>query len=136
MPQRPLGIVLTALYSAASAVLSVVVSLLGFIGAGLVSQASAGWVGLLGTAALILGIASAASAYGLWTRQSWAPRVTLYIYAVSIVLGVLALFYDQSPGNIVVQLVGIAIAMLIVVYIRRPEVVALFSESGSAPPHV
>ena len=136
MPDRPLGIVLTAIYSAINGVLGVLIALLGFAGAGVVSGAAAGWVGLLGLAALALAVVFGAVAYGLWTRQSWAPNVTFYAYGASIALGVVAMLYDRTAGNIVLQLVGMGIAIIVILYIQRPDVVARFldRDSGAADP--
>jgi uncharacterized membrane protein (DUF2068 family) len=128
MPERPFGIVLTAIYSGVSAVFGVVVGLLGFVGAGIVSPTAAGWVALLSFAALALGVVSAAAAYGLWSRQPWAPKVTLALNAAGIVMGVLAILYDRSTGNVLLQVIGIVISCVIIAYIRKPEVEALFRD--------
>ncbi len=129
MPTRPLGIVLVALCSAVSAVLSLFVAVLAFGGSAVIGRESAGWIGLLGFAVLALGIVLAAVAYGLWTGQPWAPQLTLYTYWASAGLGVIALLYDTSTGNMILQIVGIVLDLVIVRYIRKPEVAAL-----SAPP--
>jgi hypothetical protein len=58
MPNRPLGVVLIALYSALGALLCLLVSFLAMGGAVLVPRMAAGWMGLLSTA--LLGSAHAA----------------------------------------------------------------------------
>jgi uncharacterized membrane protein (DUF2068 family) len=126
MPSRPLGIVLIVLYSALGALLSVLVALLAFGGAAVVGRAAAGWMGLLSLALLAFAVAAAAVAYGLWTRQRWAPQLTIVTYWVSAALGVAGMLMDTSAGNIVLQLVGIAIALVIIRYMRKPEINALF----------
>ena len=127
MPSRALGIVLVALYSTLNALLSLLVALLAFGGSAIIGRASAGWMGLLGFAIFALGIVMAAVAYGLWTRQPWAPQLTLYVYWTSVAFGIIALFYDLTAGNIVLQLAGIVIALLVIRYIRKPEVVAMYA---------
>jgi hypothetical protein len=127
MPSRPLGIVLVALYSALGALLAVLVALLAFGGAAIVQRAAAGWMGLLGMALFAWAIVAAAVAYGLWTRQPWAPQLTIVTYWISVGLGVVAMLMDTSAGNIVLQLVGIAIALVIIRYIRKPDVTSLFA---------
>lgn len=134
MPSRPLGIVLIALYSAFTSVMSVFVSLLAVFGAALVQRAS-GWMGLLGFGVLAMGILMAAVTYGLWTRQAWAPRLTYVAYAISIPLGLIALFADTALGNLLLQITGIVVACVVIAYIRRPEVIGLFApHDASSPP--
>jgi hypothetical protein len=136
MSGKPLGIVLTAAYSAITAVFCVLLSFLGFFGAGLVQPAVAGWVSLLSFVGLALGIVAAAVAYGLWTRQPWAPNLTLYTFWVWVVLGVVAMFYDRTPGNMLLQIVGIVISLAVIRYVRQPEVAALFLDrqvDGASP---
>ncbi len=126
MPSRPLGIVLVALYSAFTAVLALLVAVLALGVAAMVGRESAGWISLLGLAVLALGIVLAAVAYGLWTRQPWAPQLTLYAYWASAGLGVVALLYDTSAGNMILQIVGIVLDLVIIRYIRKPEIIALY----------
>lgn len=126
MPARPLAIVLIALYSALGALLSLLVALLAFGGAAIVSRVAAGWLGLLSTALLGLAVLYAAVAYGLWTRQAWAPKLTLGAYWLSAGLGLIALVSDLTPGNVILQIVGIAICLAIIRHMRKPGTVALF----------
>jgi hypothetical protein len=127
MPQRPLGIVLIVLYSALGAALTLLVALLAFGGAAAVQRAAAGWMGLLGFALIGVAVLAAAVAYGLWTRQPWAPQLTILTYWLSAGLGVIGMLMDTSAGNIVLQLVGIAICLVIIRYIRKPEIASLFA---------
>jgi hypothetical protein len=110
-------------------VFSLLVTVLAFGGAAMAGRDRAGWIGLLGMGVLAVGIALAAVAYGLWTRQPWAPKLTLYTYWVSAGLGVIALLYDRTAGNIALQVVGIVIDLIVIRYIRKPEVIALYTAS-------
>jgi hypothetical protein len=129
MPARPLGIVLIVLYSALGAVLFLLVAVLALGSAAMVSRVTSGWMGLLSVAMLGLAVLFCAIAYGLWTRQVWAPRLTLGAYWLSVGLGVIALLWDLTLGNIILQLVGIAICLVIIRYIRKPEIASLFAAS-------
>jgi hypothetical protein len=79
----------------------------------------------------IVGVFLVASAYGLWTLQPWGRRYSWWLYLGLVPLGVIAIFplipgQRMSLGNTVMQLIGIAIDIAVLVYLTRPAVVRLF----------
>ena len=126
---KPLGLILLAAYTGISAVLSA----LG--GAGLMFAAASPevthqwWVPILGFALLLVGVLAFAATYGLWVLVSWGYSLARLIYIVSIPLGLVALLADRTAGNVILQLVGVALAVWILVYLAKPEIKGLFRAS-------
>ena len=126
---KPLGLILTAIYTGISAVLGVLMGAgIMFAGAA-VGGAMSKWAPILGFAMLLLGILAFAAVYGLWALVSWGHSLARVIYIASIPLGLVALLADRTVGNVVVQLVGIALAIWILVYLAKPEIKGLFRAS-------
>jgi uncharacterized membrane protein (DUF2068 family) len=83
-----------------------------------------------------LGVFLIASAYGLWTLQPWGRAYAWWLYLGCIPLGVLAIFpllpgQTMSVGNTVMQLIGIAIDIAVLIYLARPEVARLFEAAAA-----
>ena len=123
---KPLGLVLVVLYTALSGLTSLFAS-------GLVLLASAIpgvplWIGLFGFFLLIYTLLLFASVYGLWSLQAWGFNLAMFIYLVSIPIGLLAIFpilpdSQFSTFNTIYQLIGIAISVLVLWYLSRPNYV-------------
>lgn len=133
--RKPLGITLIALYSGLSALMLVpagcTITLLGQVpGVG-------GFASILGYMSSLLGLLSCAVVYGLWTLQEWGRSLAFWLFAVSIPLGIIAIFPPlagpkATAGNTVFQLVSIAIDLLIVAYLTKQQVKELFSSVTSS----
>ena len=73
------------------------------------------------------GIALLAASYGLWTLQKWGWQLSIAALSASIVLGVIAILpilpdSSFSIGNLIYQLLFIAINALSINYLLRYEV--------------
>lgn len=72
---------------------------------------------------LLLGVIELAIAWGLWKGQGWAWTVALIVAVLGIIGGVIALV-SGSLYNIVT----LAVQVIIVYYLYRPEVKAYFGK--------
>ncbi|TVT48407.1 MAG: hypothetical protein FHK82_17750 [Sedimenticola thiotaurini] len=128
---KPVGIVLIAIYSALSGLL--------LFGAGaLMMLASAVpdmpiWITLLGVIFMALGVFLLAVMYGLWSTQKWGLKIAKWLYVISIPLGIISIFpiypgSEMTIGNTVLQLLGIGLAAFIIYYLSKPNVVALYQD--------
>ena len=84
---------------------------------------------ILGFALLLVGVLAFAATYGLWVLVSWGYTLARLIYIVSIPLGLFAVLADRTTENIILQLVGVALAVWILVYLAKPEIKGLFRAS-------
>ena len=75
----------------------------------------------------IVGIITLAAAYGLWSQQRWGLSLTIVIYIGSILLSLIAIYLDHSADNVILQIIGIAIAATILVYLSGKANRALFN---------
>ena len=70
-----------------------------------------------------LGVAYAAAAYGLFSRQAWGRGFAWWLYLVAIPLSLAFLLADDASwAHTVFQLLGTATDALIVWYLRRDAV--------------
>lgn len=88
--KKPVGIVLIAIYSAFSGLIS-------FLGGLVFMLASAipnipAWFYILSMVFILFGVLLFASVYGLWSFQSWGWIFTFWLYVVSIPLGIISIF--------------------------------------------
>ena len=113
---KPAGLVVIALYSALVGLAAMLIGGAVFSGVGFFVAA--------------LGVLLLASTYGLWTVQPWGRSCAWWLYAAFIPLGVLAIFQRLSTGNTVLQVLGIAIDIAVLVYLGKPEVQRLFGVEG------
>jgi uncharacterized membrane protein (DUF2068 family) len=133
-PHRPIGITILAVLETIGALvllaLGTMVILLGaavLVAIGL-GEASLGIalseiVVFVGGFILLLGVIELAIAWGLWKGQGWAWTVALIVAVLGIIGGVIALV-SGSLYNIVT----LAIQVIIVYYLYRPEVKAYFGK--------
>jgi hypothetical protein len=130
MSSRPLGIVLIVIYAAINVVLAVATAFLALFGSAFVgaagNQANEAWLGFLSLLATVLGIVYGAVAYGLWSREPWAPTLTIYVSWASIAVSALFILGNPTSGNVLLNVVGIVIALVIIGYTRKPEIAALY----------
>jgi hypothetical protein len=138
---KPAGIVLIALCSGLSGLAAIPI---GCTAAFLGGLPGGGAFSLVGALVFALGVLLLASAYGLWTLQPWGRTYTWWLYLACIPLGLMAIFgvlpgQTMSTANTILQLVGIAIEIVVLVYLSKPEVAGLFESAegqGSYPEFV
>lgn len=121
-PNLPLGVLLIGLYSAIVGVVSLIVGIV----AGLISNNSDDATVALALTSFLtvaLGVAYAAAAYGLFSRQAWGRGFAWWLYLVAIPLSLAFLLADDASwAHTVFQLLGTATDALIVWYLRRDAV--------------
>lgn len=127
--KKPLGLTATAIYSGFSGLIYLPIGFLLL----LASQApeGGGLFTAVGVLMCVLGVFMLACVYGLWSLQAWGRVLALWLSGISILLGAVSIFPiwpDQqfSIANAVLQLVGIGIAILIMTYLSKFHVKALF----------
>lgn len=129
-PNKPLGIILTALYfGIANGLLPVLGSIPLLFMSGLSLPA---WVTILGVAMLSIGVVSFATCYGLWVLIEWGRKLAIAICAISIPLQLISLKMpgqEITSGTVVMVVVGIAFDVLIIWYLLKDDIKSLFSEA-------
>jgi hypothetical protein len=80
---------------------------------------------------MLLGVVYGAVGYGLWVGERWAPQLTIYVSWASIALSALLTLANPTSGNVLLNLLGIGIALVIIWYIRKPEIAALYERRGA-----
>ena len=127
--KKTLGITAIAVYAAFSGLICLPT---GFIVL-LAAQApdSSGIFTAVGLLFSVMGVFSFASVYGLWSLQEWGRVLTLWLSGISIVLGFVAIFpiwpeQQFSVSNTILQLFGIGVCVLIMVYLLKPGIKSLF----------
>lgn len=128
---RPMGITILAVLSAIGGVLSILggIALIGLGGVGAASTGQAALFGLgaiFGLLLLASGIASLAFAYGAWTLQAWAWTLGVALQIISIALAVLAVIGGSDISS---QIIGVAIAAIILYYLMQPTIKAAFGRA-------
>jgi hypothetical protein len=66
------------------------------------------------------------ASYGLFTLQSWAPRLTTILWIITAVIGILGMLFVQTPGTVVSGLFYLGAAALIYGYFGKPEIRSLY----------
>ncbi|HEY6280521.1 MAG TPA: hypothetical protein VIW72_01835 [Burkholderiales bacterium] len=132
---KPLGIVLIALYSGLFGLVSFPIGCTAILVSG--APGTGALFSIFSFLITAVGILLLASAYGLWTLQSWGRNFSWWLYVISIPLGAMSIFVlppgqHMSEGNTILQLLGIAVDLVIIWYLAEPEVAALFGPEGSA----
>jgi len=121
--QRPLAVVLVTVYTAIGGVLSIVVSVVLMMAGSAASQ----WLPLLGALFLVTGTLSIAACYGLWMLLPWGHTLVTILYAISIPLALLLLAAGKpGVGDVVLQVVGIGIAIWILIWLHNPTTKGLY----------
>ena len=125
---RPTGITILAVLSAIGGVLSILGGL-ALVGLGGFAAASTGQAALFGLGTifgvllLASGVAGLAFAYGAWTLQPWAWVLGVALQIISLVLAGFAIIGGQDIAS---QIIGIAIAAIILYYLFQPSIRSLF----------
>jgi hypothetical protein len=132
---RPTGITILAILAAILGVLSILAGIaligLGGLAAGVTGQSA--WFGLGGFFGLITlasGVAYIAFAYGGWTLQPWAWPLGVILQLITLVLAAIAIItgLDNIGSAITSQIVGVAIAVVILYYLFQPSIKSLFGK--------
>jgi len=129
---RPLGITIIAAFLGISALLALLVLILGLnrvstlgLGEGMTASTS---LALLG--AIILGFFEVALAWGLWTLRPWAYWTTIIVEAIRVILGLYVVLILQKA--IISGILSLIIPIIILVYlVADRNVRAAFSSSST-----
>ena len=129
---RPLGITIIAAFLGISALLALLVLILGLnrvstlgLGEGMSASTS---IALLG--AIILGFFEVALAWGLWTLRPWAYWTTIIVEAIRVILGLYVVLILQKA--IISGILSLIIPIIILVYlVADRNVRAAFSSSST-----
>ncbi len=136
--QRPTGVTVIALLHFLGAGLLVLCGLMMFAGGGFLatmagSSAARTMLAGMGVFLGILFLAFAALGLfigiGLWKLKNWARVLTIVLNAISLVFAVLALFgalMHFSIGLFIGVLIRAAIALIIILYLLKPDVKKAF----------
>ncbi len=129
---RPLGITIIAAFLGISAILALLILILGLnrvstlgLGEGMTASTS---IALLG--AIILGFFEVALAWGLWTLRPWAYWTTIIVEAIRVILGLYVVLILQKA--IISGILSLIIPIIILVYlVADRNVRAAFSSSST-----
>ena len=129
---RPLGITIIAAFLGISAILALLILILGLnrvstlgLGAGMTPGTS---IALLG--AIILGCIEVALAWGLWTLRPWAYWTTAIVEAIRVILGLYVVLLLREA--IISGILSLIIPIIILVYLFADRNVrAAFSSSST-----
>jgi len=128
---RPTGITILAVLSAIGGVLGILagIALVGLSGVAAAATGTAGLFGLgviFGLVALATGVASLGFAYGAWTLKPWAWPLGVALQVISLALSALTVV---GGGDIAGQVIGVAIAAVILYYLFQPGIKTLFGRA-------
>jgi len=128
---KPVGIVLIAIYSALSGLLMFILGALMMFASAIPDMPV--WITLVGIIIMVLGVCLLAAMYGLWSIQAWGLKVSKWLYVISIPLGLISIFpiypdSEMTTANTIMQLIGISVAAFIIYYLSKPSVVALYQD--------
>jgi uncharacterized membrane protein (DUF2068 family) len=130
-PNKPLGIILTALYFAiVNGLFSVLFSIPLLFLSGFLLPA---WITIFGVVGLALGILSIATCYGLWVLAEWGRTLAIAICSLSIPLNFLSLKIpgqEITSGSVVIVAMSIAVDVLIIWYLLKDNVKSLYFVSN------
>ena len=128
--KKPMGIVLVVIYTALSGVLSLLAFVLAISALGIlaVAHVKASTFLILQTfLGLPFGVLALATAYGLWSFQTWGYTLAKLLYPLVIAYDLITILAHLSAKNIIVlQLAEIGFAIWIFVYLLKPQTKALY----------
>lgn len=129
---RPTGVTILAILQFIGAIFTILGSLFALIGGGIVTTlgiggsspeaaAAGGVIMFFSVFMLVLGIISIVLAIGLWQMKEWAWIATLVLQGITIAIQILQLVLGKAPNFL-----SLAFAVVIVIYLMRPEVKQAF----------
>jgi len=125
---KPIGIILIALYFAViNGLMGSAVSVYALL---FLSGELSTWVTILFLISLVLCLLSFCVCYGLWLMADWGRKLAMAICAVSIPLNLVAIKIPGqkiTSGDAVLVAVSIALDLLIIWYLLRDDIKALFA---------
>lgn len=86
---------------------------------------------MLGAIMFALGPAHFVLGFGFWTARPWAWSVAFGVYGVSILVDIFSVVVGASPGAVAVS---VALAVVVLVYLRRPDVRVQFARPQAPTP--
>lgn len=127
--KKPLGIVLISIYNALGGILLSVAGIIMLFASSIPEMPLL--ITLFGIVFTVFGVVSLAAMYGLFSIQTWGLILSKWLYVIYIPLGFISIFpiypdSEMTTANTVLQLVGIALAVLIINYFRKPKIVDLY----------
>jgi len=81
---------------------------------------------LAGSVVALFVILLIAIVYGLLKLKQWGHKLAKVVYSIAIVFGAIALIPDLAIENVIQQGISIAIAIWIIIYLRKEHIKALF----------
>jgi hypothetical protein len=128
---RPTGITILAALAAIGGVLDLLGGLLLFGLGGVVATAAGAGIGALavvsGLALIVVGVLYLGLSYGFWMLKPWAWIVGAALAIVSIVVSVVGFI---GGGSITSLIISIIIPAIILYYLTRPEIQAIFGRKA------
>ena len=123
--RRPMGITILAIVALLGGVLNLLVGsdLLGIGGATAASSLGT----IAGIVLVLTGIVNFAVAYGYWRLEPWAWLLGVVTWVAAIVSSVLQYMNDNTI--LVSMAISVIIAVLVLVYLFRPQVRAAFGRA-------
>jgi branched-chain amino acid transport system permease protein len=80
----------------------------------------------LASARLVLAALWLVSAYGLMTIQRWSPSTATLAFALSLPIAATSIWLDRTPTNVALRAAIIAIAIVAIFFLQRPDVRRLY----------
>jgi len=120
---RPTGVTIVAILEWITGALAI----LGSLGMILLSSALGAFGGMMivmGIVTLAIGLATIVVGWGLWTLKKWAWNVAVILGALGILMGLGGVIL--SPQSLGSQLLGLIINAVILYYLTRPNIKAVF----------
>ncbi len=124
---RSIAIIVIASYCFLIGILGIIFNLPAF-------QAATAGVAWLGAFGIIVGALNLSSAYGLLKLQTWAVALTTIAFVSAIVLAATHIWLDPATLGHRLHAIMIAIAVLALWYLQRPDVKSLYSRQSSDRP--
>jgi hypothetical protein len=129
--QRPIGLTVIVIFLAFGALVAIPSCVFFFSQSQFLLPTSAKTLMVVST---LFSLLEGPAAYGLWTWQKWGLTLVKVIYGINIPLSIIQSFLVGLPTGdwadsfiaVASMIVGIAIAILILWYVSKPEIKRLF----------
>lgn len=126
---KPLGLILVAVYTGISAVLNALWAVVLLFTVASPEATPPWWDSILGFAVPSVVVLAIAATYGLWALVSWGNLLARLFHIISIPLALISLRDEWTTENVTLQLVTVALAIWILVYLAKPKIKGLFRAS-------